>query len=343
MIISRTPMRISLIGGGSDTPAFYEKYPGLCISFSINKYVYIFLNEKFDGKYRVSYSQTENVDSIDQIKHNLVRTALNQWKSGSGGTGWDKFANGLEIVSIADIPGEGSGLGSSSSFTVGLLQAFEQLQNKEPMGKEYLYKYAFGVERQVNPNIGIQDHMAATMGGFNRLSFNGVNFYSEEVKSKWDCENPWSWNELHGTMLLLWTGISRKSDDILKAQKEGFQAGKNIEIGKDMVEFAKAFYENLTAGRINIAAQYVTDGWMLKKRLAPGISSIEIDYWINEGLKNGAWGGKLLGAGGGGFIFFMAPPDSHERIVKATGLRKVDFNIDYEGSVIIKREGWYEF
>lgn len=346
MIVCRTPLRVSLVGGGTDVPEFFEKHPGCVVSMAINKYVYIMVNDKFDGRYRVSYSRTENVDKISDIKHNLVRTALETWKAGSGGTGWGHFNQGLEIVSISDIPGEGSGLGSSSSFMVGLLNAF-RYRNQGGSGefpKKMMADYAFEIEQISNPSIGKQDHYAAAFGGLNLYVFNkDDNDWIVPISERLDCINPWSWSELHEHMLLLWTGTTRKSNDILRAQKEGFDSGRSFQVGKELSSLAHQFAQSLSDGSIQTAASIISTGWALKQSLAPGISNQWIDDWYAKAMNNGAWGGKLCGAGGGGFLFFIAPPDTHDRIVKATGLRKIDFNIDHEGSVIIKREGYESF
>ena len=323
MIVCRTPLRISLVGGGTDTPSFYEKHPGCVVSFAINKYVYIILNKKFDSnKVRVSYSVTENVNHIGKIKHPIIRNMLEKYGS--------LMPDIPEIVSVADIPGEGSGLGSSSSFTVGLLNAIAEYSGFDQAQCWRFERQAFELERMSNPSIGKQDHYVASIGGFHRYDFLEDG---EVMVTRVDG----NWGEFHSHMLLLYTGVTRKSDDLLKFQKDGFDAGKTIEIGKIMVHESERFYNQILNGKIGEAADTIHACWHLKRKLAQGISNEWIDKWYQDAMLNGAWGGKLCGAGGGGFLFFLAPPDAHDRIVQATGLQKVDFDIDREGSKIIYR------
>lgn len=308
MIITRTPLRISLCGGGTDVPAFYEKTPGAVVSFAINKYVYISVNRKFDGRFRVSYSQTENVNSVEEIQHLIVRNVLEN----------SRVKNGLEIVSMADIPGSGTGLGSSSAFTVGLINAVDGLFREREYSAGPLAEIAFSIERKSNPNIGKQDAYASAFGGFNMFGFKGNNVGRIPLFLPSYCED---------SFLLLYTGITRPSDDLLRAQKNSLE-GDGLEIGKEMAYLAETF-------DINDIGYYLRQNWELKKLLHGGISSQQIDDWYYVGIRNGAEGGKLCGAGGGGFMLFYAPPDAHDRIVKATGLRRVDFKVEYEGSKVI--------
>lgn len=309
----------------------------MVLSFAINKYVYVMVNKKFDDHFRVTYSKTENVDTIDQIEHDLIRETLR----------YAKAENGLEVVTVADIPGSGTGLGSSSALTVGLLNCLHRRYMKkadfnggEP-SKNWLAETAFMIESEkCHKPVGKQDHYAAALGGFNMIQFSKKSVKYTEVASRWDCNNPWSQGDLEEYMFLLWTGISRPSSDILQIQKDNFSSGKTIEFGKDMINVAKKVYTYLLDGEIHLAAEQLNNGWEIKKRFSPWISNEWIDNWYQLAMNNGAWGGKLCGAGGGGFLLFVAPPDTHDRIVKATGLRKIDFKIENEGSVIIKRAGW---
>lgn len=314
MIISKTPLRVSLVGGGTDIPAFYEKSPGAVVSFSIDKYVYVTVNDKFDGHFRVSYSETENVGSIYDIKHDLVRQALWQFQ----------VKKGLEIVSVADIPGEGTGLGSSSAFTVGLINALNYHYQQDYLSPGVLAELAFKVESGPHPDIGKQDAYAAAYGDFNFMHFtrNSVEvtpLVMDEEVEKW--------------FLLLYTGITRSSVELLREQRKALE-GKNFEIGKGMARLAEEFTRKYYDGDLNIG-ELLHENWLLKSCIAPGISNFEIDEWYRVARENGAEGGKLCGAGGGGFMLFYAPPDSHRKIAEATGLRRVEFKIAKEGSRVI--------
>jgi len=274
MITTRTPLRISLIGGGTDIPSFYKKAPGAVVSFAINKYVYVSVNKKFDGKFRVSYSQTENVDSIDDIQHELVREALRLFS----------IKTGLEITSISDIPGNGTGLGSSSSFTVGLLNALGK--NNAP---SVLAERAFTVEAEkcFHP-VGKQDQYAAACGGVNYMMFgrNYVKISPIKLTQKWT-------EEFESHALLLWTGITRDANEILAVQNKNFLNGGNIEIGKQMARLANDFYAELL-GDITIPriGEYLQQAWQIKKFFASGVSNSKIDALYEKAMWNGALGGR---------------------------------------------------
>lgn len=317
VIITRTPLRISLVGGGTDMPAFTQKHPGAVVSFAIDKYVYVSVNPKFDRKFRVSYSKTENADRVDQIKHDLVRESLKI----SGVT------EGVEITSISDIPGTGTGLGSSSAFTVGLLKALEKYPDPSILAER-----AFEVEsgKCYHP-VGRQDQYASAHGGFNFMIFGKNNVQVTPLRL------PFHWRkEFSNYALLLWTGITRDANDILQRQDKTFRDGGNIEIGKHLSRYAHDFYQELIDGaNMERLGALMNIAWTEKKMLAPGISTMKIDDLYGSAIKCGAYGGKLLGAGGGGFLFFLAPPEKHDDIVEKTGLKKIDFKIEMEGSKVI--------
>lgn len=318
MIISRTPLRISLVGGGTDVPAFYERsaVPGAVVSFAINKYVYIAVNEKFDRRFRVSYSVTENVDEIGEIKNDLVRNTMKRFK----------INRGLEIVSIADVPGGGTGLGSSSAFTVGLVNALDFYLNQNYRPRGILAETAFDVERECHPSIGKQDAYAAAYGGFNYIRFGarGVSVAPMDISGGF----------FQSHLLLFYTGIQRSSDELLKEQRKGFES-RTLDIGIRMAELANGLYQQAVGLNVEKISKLLNENWELKKRLADGITNPQIDEWYTRGLENGALGGKVCGAGGGGFLLFFAPPEAHRKIEQALGLRRVDFEIEEEGSRIV--------
>lgn len=316
MIISKTPLRISLIGGGTDMPQFYEKHRGVVLSFAIDKFVYVSVNKKFDDRLRISYSKTENVDTVDQIENNLIRETLK----------FAKKRSGLEIVTVADIPGSGTGLGSSSAMTVGLLNCL--YKNLSP---NWLAETAFDIEANYcHLPVGKQDHYASALGGMNFLQFSKDYVNYKPVAYK---EN------LEKYMLLLWTGISRPSSDILTKQKEGFSDGSTEDYGVALSKLAReTVYDFVDRGDMPTLGEHISAGWKIKKKLSPWITNEWVDDWYLKAMQNGAYGGKLLGAGGGGFLFFIAPPASHARIIKAVGLRAIPFKIENRGSEVIYSE-----
>lgn len=318
MRITRTPLRISLVGGGTDMPAFYSKHPGAVFSFTINKYVYVSVNEKFDGTFRVMYSKTENVPSVEQIDHTLVRESLRMMNVKSG----------MEIASIADIPGEGTGLGSSSAFTVGLLRALTH----EELEPSILAERAFTIEAEkcMNP-VGKQDQYASAIGGMNFMTFGKRSVSCRRISP------PAKWMEdFYSSTLLLWTGMTRDANEILKFQRKGFQDGGNVEVGKMLSRQAHEFMQEVLDGaKAKRLGEILHETWKLKKMLAPSISSSRIDEIYEKAIQAGAYGGKLLGAGGGGFLFFFAPNYLHRNIIADTGLKNIEFEVEENGSEVI--------
>lgn len=323
MIISKTPLRMSFVGGGSDLASFYEKTPGAVVSVTINKHIYITVNKKFDNRIRLSYSKTEDVDSIDKIKHNIVRESLKKLR----------FNGGLEITSIADIPSKGTGLGSSSSFAVGIFNALYAYK-KEFASQETLAINACELEiESLKEPIGKQDQYAAAYGGFNFIQFNPDGSVSvnpiiclKETRKR-----------LEDNLLMFYTGITRSASEILKKQKKNTQANKrNFSIMKKMVDLTFILRDEIQKNNLESFGKILHENWMLKKEMAEGISNSVIDNWYETGIKNGALGGKILGAGGGGFLMFYAPQEKHQQIIDALPrLRPMDFEFEYQGSKII--------
>lgn len=320
MIMTRTPLRITFAGGGTDLPEYYIRHgPGSVVSAAIDKYIYVIVNKKFDHKIRISYSHTEIVDSVDQIRHPSVREALRLLN----------IDGGIEVVSISDIPSQGTGLGSSSTFLVGLLNALHAYKG-ELASAGQLAREAVKIEREIlgEPG-GKQDQYAAAYGGLNMIVFNRDD--SVEVKPL--ISNEETRMKLDSNLLLLYTGKERSSATIHNSQKATVdQMISNYDTMRDL---AHNLYARLSVNDYNAAGPVMHKNWILKKELASGISWDFIDECYDQAIKLGATGGKLIGAGGGGFLMFFAAPELHERIASALQLRKVDFNIQYQGSSII--------
>ena len=323
MIISKTPLRMSFVGGGSDLPSFYERSEGAVVSTTINKYVYITTNKKFDDNIRLSYSKTENVGRAEKIKHPIVKEVLK--KLG--------ILGGIEITSIADIPSSGTGLGSSSAFTVGLLNALHAYNGKFSSPKS-LAEQACQMEIDIlKEPIGRQDQYCVAHGGFNKLVFHSDHRVGVHPVI---CSNATK-RDLEKNILLLYTGISRPASSILSRQKANLNKNKkSFDTMKKMVRLAHDFYAELQKNSLDSIGEILHANWMYKKEMATGVSSSEIDGWYEIGLRHGALGGKVLGAGGGGFLMFYAPHDRHKNIIQALPkLRPVNFGFESEGSKII--------
>lgn len=320
MIISKTPLRISFAGGGSDIFSFYKKYAGAVVSVTIDKYIYITVNEKFDDDIRISYSKTENVKKVCQIKHNIVREALKK----------AQINGGIEITSIADIPSRGTGLGSSSSFTVGLMNVLHAYK-KEFSTPKTLAQEACDIEINIlKEPIGKQDQYAAAYGGLNFIQFNRDGSVNIEpiICSKTTRQN------LEKNLLVFYTGISRSASNILTQQKSNIT--KKIKNMGKMVQLAYELKNNMQKNDLDSFGRILHENWLLKKEMTNNISTPLIDKWYDIGRQNGALGGKILGAGGGGFLMFYAPLKKHQQIKKALPMLKT-FNckFDYQGSKII--------
>jgi len=323
MIISKTPLRMSFVGGGSDLPVFYRKYGGAVVSTAINKFVYVTVNQKFDDRIRLSYSKTEDAKSAEKVKHPLVREALQMLG----------IRGGIEITSIADIPGKGTGLGSSSSFTVGLLNALHAFANRyasaEKLGEE---SCAIEIERCGEP-IGKQDQYAAAFGGFNLIQFNPDDSVSVEPII---CKRE-TLRRLQENTLVFYTGITRSASAILKTQSASVASDKaKQKTMKRMVGLAHELRTELQKNNLDAFGEIIHENWELKRSLTSGVSSSAIDDWYARARKTGAVGGKLLGAGSGGFLMFYASRERHDDIARELSeLRRVDFGFEAQGSKII--------
>ena len=322
MILSKTPLRMSFVGGGSDLPAYYKEQEGAVISTSIDKYMYITVSKKFSGDIRLSYSKTEQVKCLEEITHPLVKQSL--FLLGIHG--------GIEITSTADIPSEGSGLGSSSSYTVGLLNALHAFR-KKAISKVDLAELACHIEiEKCKEPIGKQDQYAAAVGGLNLITFHTHGSVSvEEIKCNEEAKSTFE-----KSILVFYTGRTRKASDLLLKQSNNLaQKEKRSLMGK-MVEMTHQMKDCLEKNNIYSIGNLLHQNWLLKKRITKGVSDQQIDLWYKKAMDAGALGGKLLGAGHGGFLMFMAEPNKQKKIINSLSeLKNIDISFDQLGSQIV--------
>ena len=327
MIITKTPLRITFAGGGSDMASYYMKHPATCISATINKYVYVLVKKRFDDKVYLKYSENEVVDvrHIDDIQHDFIRETL-------------KFMNvdyGLEIINWADIPTKGTGLGSSSSFLVGLLLALHTLEGRH-VSKENLADQACYIEiEKCKKPIGIQDQYAAAFGGFNQMEF-GVPFLPDEkiVGGFGFCDQ--EIRDISEHLHLFYTGVTRESKDILATQTENLI--NDEEVIKNMHEnvgLARELARQLVHKDIDSIPIALRQNWELKKKFAGNISNPELDRIYDTATTiGGAEAGKLIGAGGGGFFLFWAT-DKKKLKDALADYQELPFIIDKYGSRVV--------
>lgn len=323
MIISRTPLRISFVGGGSDIQSYYRHKTGAVVSTAIDKYIYITVNKKFDNKIRASYSKTEMVDKVNQLQHGLIRECLKM-------VGID---GGIEITSMADIPSEGTGLGSSSSYTVGLLNALYAYKGKHATA-EQLAQEACKIEIDILKNpIGKQDHYIAAYGGLQYIQFNpDDSVFVDPIICLSETKK-----EFEKRLLLVYTGLTRSANPILAVQSKNMQNknSKRDTMAK-MVALTKKIELALSKNKLDSIGKLLHKNWILKRTMAQGVSNSTIDDWYEKARKHGALGGKILGAGGGGFLFLYAQPQNHAKILSALReLRPFPIRFEPQGSKII--------
>ena len=322
MIISRTPFRISFVGGGSDMETFYSRHQGAVLSTSINKYMYISSHRYFyKDQIQVKYSQTETVSDIDDIKHPLLRESLRK----------ADIRGGIEISSIADLP-SGTGMGSSSSFTVGLLHNLYAI-NRKYVTHEQLAAEACEIEIDiVKEPIGKQDQYAAAYGGLNIIYFNKNG--TVKVEPLYIDNEVYS--NLDKNLLMFYIGNQRKASDILSEQKKNASQDDKFQILKQMVGLVFELKDCLYNGELSNFGKLLHENWILKQKLASRISTSEVERIYEAGISNGATGGKLLGAGGGGFMLFYCEQDKQSKLIEALKpLKPYDFSFERDGSKII--------
>lgn len=324
MIITRTPLRISFIGGGSDLPAFYNKAVGRVISTAINKYIFVAINEKFDGWFRIGYSTTEIVKKTHEIKNTRVRAALEYFK----------IKSGLEIVSVADIPSRGTGLGSSSSFAVGVLAGLSQhVGNHLHKDRAALAEAASHLEiNMLGEPIGKQDQYAAAYGGLNM-----IEFHPDRVVVTPVAISKQTLGAFRDHLMVFYTGVTRSATSNSQTLTKNLRVDEQRFLTQQkLADLAIPFRNQLLKSDFNSLGEIMHDGWLLKKKTSDVISTNSVDELYATGRRAGAWGGKLLGAGGGGFMLFIVPPEKQVRVRKTfSKLRELSVGFDNYGCKVI--------
>ena len=325
MIITRAPLRLPLGGGGTDLPTYYSRYGGYLVSAAIDKYVYILVNPRFEDSIRVSYSKTEIVDTVDEIEHPIVREAMRLVGVGRG----------LEIISVADLPAN-TGLGSSGSFTVALLHALHTFR-REHLPPQELAEEAFHIEAEIlGEPLGKQDQYIAALGGICAMEIDRQG----QVRAQPLATSHALSQEFENTVLMFYTGMQRRASDILSGQSAALSAGarKVTESLNLIKELGYQTREALQQGNLDCFGEIMHRHWEAKRQMSDKISGSQIDHWYHIARESGALGGKIVGAGGGGFLMLYcdngAKPHLREAMTQQ-GLHEMPYHIDFEGSKVI--------
>jgi D-glycero-alpha-D-manno-heptose-7-phosphate kinase len=329
MIISQTPLRIGLLGGGTDLPGYYREHGGRVLNCALDKYVYVIVKQRFDNAIYVNYSKKEIVSRVDDLEHELVREAMHM----AG------VVNGVEITTLADVPsGGGSGLGSSSAVTVGLLQALFAYQGRQVSAEELAERACtIEIERCRKP-IGKQDQYIAALGGIRDIRFGP----GDEVRARELDLSAADRRALQQQIMLFYTGVTRSADSILAEQRANIESTRpQLDLLRDLAGFAA---DRLRNGDVDAIGPAMRESWEAKRKLAEGVTNDEVDAAVTRALDAGATGAKLTGAGGGGFLLVMCPPE-HQRAVREslTGMRELPVKLDRLGSRIVlnvQRDIW---
>jgi len=320
MIITQTPLRIGLLGGGTDLPGFYRENGGRVLNCALDKYIYVIVKQRFDDDIYVNYSKKEIVSRVEELEHELVREAMQM-------TG---VTNGVEITTLADIPSAGSGLGSSSAVTVGLLHALFAYRGRQVSAEELAERACtIEIERCGKP-IGKQDQYIAALGGIRDIRFGpGDEVVAEEVEL-----GAADRRALQRQIMLFYTGITRSADAILAEQNANMDTTRpQLGLLRDLAGFAA---ERLRSGDVDAIGPALRESWEAKRKLASGVSNGCIDAAVSRALEAGASGAKLTGAGGGGFLLIICPVE-HQRAVRQSlaDLRELPVKLDRLGSRVV--------
>jgi D-glycero-alpha-D-manno-heptose-7-phosphate kinase len=323
VIISQTPLRVSFLGGGSDLPAYYRRNGGAVLSAAVDQSVYVTVSRKFDNAVRVGYSRTEEVAHASEIEHPLVRESLALLG----------IEGGIEITSVADIPARGTGLGSSSSFTVGLLNALHAYSGRHATADRLAEESCLVEIERCGEPIGKQDQYAAAFGGFNFIRFHPDD--TVEV-TKMICPQSLV-AELQSRLIFFYTGVTRSASSLLQQQSASVASpGAKSDATSHLAKLAEHAFSELCGGKLECLGPMLHEAWQTKKQIADGISNDLIDQAYEAAIRAGAEGGKVLGAGGGGFLMFLAPAERHNSIRTALhSMRETIFHFVPHGSRII--------
>jgi D-glycero-alpha-D-manno-heptose-7-phosphate kinase len=322
MIISKTPLRVSFVGGGTDISDYYKRGYGAVVSAAINRYIYVTVHKRFDPSIRVSYTKTETVKHVDDLEHGIANACLK----------WVGIENGIEITSIGEIPA-GTGLGSSSALIVGMLNALYRYVGKAVTAKE-LFDQACEIEINVLKSpIGKQDQAAAAFGGLNYFRFNADDSIEHRAIDLSEADLL----RIESKLMLLYTGLTRNASKLLLEQKSQIDA--KLPVLDFMRDQAEEMYKLLLSeGFTPRFGEMLHAGWEKKRSLTGLISSSDIDDMYARALEAGAIGGKLLGAGSGGCLLFYCDESNQSRVLEELGLQQLPFCIDMDGSRIIYSE-----
>lgn len=320
MIIVQTPLRVSFFGGGTDFPSYFVEEGGCVLSTAIDKYVFVTIKERFDNKLRVGWTKTEMVDSLDEIQHELIRESLRK-------TGINR---GVEITTMGDIPSQGSGLGSSSTVTIGALHAMYSLSG-ELVSAEQLAREACEIEIDIlGKPIGIQDQYIAAYGGLRFMEFTTDG---DVCTRRIELQNGLK-QKMNENTMLFFTGVTRRSSSVLTEQKQNIRS--RLSVLNEMKQIAHTACDELAAGNIDAIGSLLHESWMLKKKLASQISNHRLDEMYCAARNAGAIGGKISGAGGGGFLLLYCPHERQDAVREAlTGLQELPFKMEPDGSKVI--------
>ncbi|HAQ35130.1 MAG: GHMP kinase [Maricaulis sp.] len=326
--MTRTPLRVSLFGGGTDYPEYFQRRPGAVVGFAIQKYIYLTalkLEAKLGYNYRLSYSKLEFTDRVEEIDHPVVREALKLYE----------ISDKLDINVMSDLPSSGGGLGSSSAFTVGFVNLITAMLRK-PMTKMDLARTAIRIEREIlGENVGVQDQLHTSFGGVNRFDFDGDRIRISPIQISGE-----RLLELNQSLVLIHTGIARRATQVVAEQvaaTSSHKIDKDLSHLYEMVGDAVGVLENGKDDMLPELGRRLVESWKIKRSLSSSISNGEIDDIYDKAMKAGAYGGKLCGAGGGGFIMMLCPPDRIANLTAAMdGLAVLPTGVDVEGTTVLR-------